>query len=228
MKRLLLFDIDGTLVSGGPAKVAFREALISTYATTGPIDVHDFSGKTDPQIARELLRLAGLEDTEIDVGLPTLFQRYVNGLEARLPRAPMTVLPGVPALVTMLEGVADVALGLVTGNVVAGARAKLRGSGLDGRFPVGAFGSDSEERNDLPGIAVERARVHWGTTFAPDEVIVIGDTPRDVECGRAHGLRTLAVATGNFDADTLRAAGADAVVSDFSATSELRELLLAG
>lgn len=228
MKRLLLFDIDGTLVSGGPAKVAFREALVSTYETTGPIEVHEFSGKTDPQIARELLRLAGLDDARIDAGLPTLFQRYVDGLEARLPEVPMQILPGVPELVAALEEAADVALGLVTGNVVAGARAKLRGPGLEDRFAVGAFGSDAEQRNDLPGIALDRARAHWDVDFAPDEVFIIGDTPRDVECGQAHGLRTLGVATGNFDADTLRDAGADAVVTDFANTSQLRELLLAG
>ncbi len=228
MKRLLLFDIDGTLVSGGPAKVAFHEALVSTYETTGPIEVHEFSGKTDPQIARELLRLAGLDDARIDAGLPTLFQRYVEGLEARLPEVPMQILPGVPELVAALEETADVALGLVTGNVVAGARAKLRGPGLEDRFAVGAFGSDAEQRNDLPGIALGRARTHWDADFAPTDVFIIGDTPRDVECGQAHGLRTLGVATGNFDADTLREAGADVVVTDFTNTSDLRELLLAG
>jgi len=228
MKRLLLFDIDGTLLQGGPAKAAFQEAMLATYETTGPIEVHEFSGKTDPQIARELLRIAGVDDPTIDAGLPTLFSRYVAGLEARLPEVPVEVLPGVRELVASLEEVADVALGLVTGNVIDGARLKLRGPGLEDRFPVGGFGSDSEERNDLPAIALERARGHWSVDFDPREVVVIGDTPRDVECGRAHGLRTLAVATGNFDASTLRGTGADAVVADFSDTREIRELLLAG
>lgn len=228
MKRLLLFDIDGTLVQGGPAKVAFHEALIETYRTTGPIDVHEFSGKTDPQIARELLRLAGLADPEIDAGLPSLFERYVEGLRTRLRDAPVEVLPGAAPLVEALAGEADVALGLVTGNVLEGARLKLSGSGLHDRFEIGGYGSDSEERNDLPAIALERARAHWAVDFAADQVFVIGDTPRDVECGRAHGLRTLGVATGNFSADALREAGADVVLNDFSDTAGTRRLLLAG
>ncbi len=228
MKRLLLFDIDGTLVQGGPAKTAFQEALVATYSTTGPIEVHEFSGKTDPQIARELLRLAGLDDGEIDAGLPSLFDRYVAGLRTRLPTTPVEVLPGVTELVDALQREADVALGLVTGNVAEGARLKLSGPGLQDRFEIGGFGSDSEERNDLPGIALERARERWNVDFAPDDVVVIGDTPRDVECGRAHGLKTMAVATGNFSADELRTTAADIVVADFSDMSATRDLLLAG
>lgn len=228
MRRLLLFDIDGTLVQGGPAKVAFHDALVATYRTTGPIDVHEFSGKTDPQIARELLRLAGLDDATIDAGLPVLFERYVEGLRHRLPTVPVEVLPGVPALVAALAREADVALGLVTGNVVEGARLKLSGPGLGDPFEIGGFGSDSEERNDLPAIALDRARVRWNVDFSPEDVVVIGDTPRDVECGRAHGLRTLAVATGNFTADELESAGADVVLEDFSDAAMARELLLAG
>lgn len=228
MKRLLLFDIDGTLVQGGPAKSAFHDALVATYSTTGPIEVHEFSGKTDPQIARELLRLAGLEDPEIDAGLPSLFERYVVGLQSRLPATPVEVLPGVAELVDTLEREADVALGLVTGNVAEGARLKLTGPGLQDHFEIGGFGSDSEERNDLPGIALERARERWRVDFAPEYVVVIGDTPRDVECGRAHGLRTVGVATGNFSAEELRDADAHVVVADFSDTSATRDLLLAG
>ncbi len=228
MRRLLLFDVDGTLVRGGPAKVAFHEALVATYSATGPIEVHEFSGKTDPQIARELLRLAGLDDASIDAGLPSLFERYVDGLRDRLPAAPVEVLPGVHELVESLAEAADVALGLVTGNVLEGARLKLAGPGLDGLFEIGGFGSDSEERNDLPGIALERARERWNVHFGPDEVFVIGDTPRDVECGRAHGLRTLAVATGSYGDRELRAAGADVVLADFSDARAARDLLLAG
>ena len=228
MRRLLLFDIDSTLVQGGPAKAAFHDALVATYRTTGPIDVHEFSGKTDPQIARELLRLAGLEDAAIDAGLPQLFERYLAGLEDRLPAVPVEVLPGVHALIEALAAESDVALGLVTGNVAEGARLKLSGPGLDDRFEIGGYGSDSEERNDLPGIALGRARGRWEVDFALDDVFVIGDTPRDIECGLAHGLRTLGVATGSYSSDALRSAGADVVMEDFSATAAVRDLLYAG
>lgn len=226
MRRLLLFDIDGTLVSGGPAKEAFHTALLEAFGTTGPIEIHSFAGKTDPQIARELLRLDGLSDAEVDQGLPALYERYLAELERRLPQRPVSVLPGVLALVEGLAQRSDVALGLVTGNIAGGARLKLSGPGLHHHFTIGAYGSDSEVRNDLPALALQRARTRWGIEFDPADVLVIGDTPRDVECGRAHGLTTVGVATGGFGADVLTEAGADHVVLDFSDTDRMTELLL--
>ena len=216
MNHLLLFDIDGTLVAGGPAKSAFHDALMAAYGTVGDIEVHEFAGKTDPQIARELLRGAGLDDAAIDAGLPTLFEHYLANLEARLPDQPVRVLPGAVELVRRLAEHDDVALGLVTGNVIGGARLKLGAPGLADHFRIGGFGSDSEERNDLPPIAVQRARTEWGVDFHPERVVVIGDTPRDVECGRAHGFTTVGVATGSYDASALQASGATHVVADFS------------
>ena len=227
MRRLLLFDIDGTLVSGGPAKGAFHAALLETFATAGPIEVHDFSGKTDPQIARELLVGTGLGSAEIDRGLPRLFERYLLELETRLPGDPMQVLPGVEALLDGLAAGGDAALALVTGNVAGGARLKLESAGLHHHFVMGAYGSDSEERNELPGVALLRAVEAFGRRFHPEEVLVIGDTPRDVACGRAHGVRTLAVATGRFGREELAAAGADHVVEDLADTDAVVELLMA-
>src|SRR5210317_792255 len=117
MRHLVLFDIDGTLVSGGPAKDAFHIALLEAFGTAGDIDGTDFSGKTDPQIARELLTGAGLGVAEVDHGLPALFGTYLRELEARLPADPVRVLPGVRSLLTGLGHLGDVALGLVTGNI---------------------------------------------------------------------------------------------------------------
>ncbi|MEJ2541010.1 MAG: HAD family hydrolase [Gemmatimonadota bacterium] len=225
MRRLLLFDIDGTLVSGGPAKEAFHVALMESFGTTGPIEVHPFAGKTDPQIARELLVQAGIPHEDIDRGMPALYERYLTELERRLPQRPMAVLPGVDALMDALAAVKDVALGLVTGNIAGGARLKLRGAGLDRHFAVGAYGSDAEERNELPALALARARERWGVDFAREDVLVIGDTPRDVECGRAHGLSTVGVATGGYGTRELREAGAHHVLDDLSDTAGVRELL---
>ncbi|UCC27034.1 MAG: haloacid dehalogenase-like hydrolase [Gemmatimonadales bacterium] len=226
MRRLLLFDIDGTLVAGGPAKDAFHIALLDAFGTAGPIEVHDFAGKTDPQIARELLRRAGVGREEIDRGLPALFHRYLEELEARLPERPMTILPGVLTLMTALRKVEDVGLGLVTGNIAGGAELKLESAGLYEHFQTGAFGSDSEERNDLPGLAVRRASEAWGVDFRPHDVVVIGDTPRDVECGLHHGTLTVGVATGRFARRELEVAGAHFVVDDFSRTEELHDILV--
>lgn len=225
MRRLLLFDIDGTLVHGGPAKDAFHDALVDAYGTTGDIEVHDFAGKTDPQIARELLTGAGLTDEEVDRGLPLLWAGYLRGLERRLVDDPMEALPGVATLVERLSALADVALGLVTGNIADGARLKLGSVALHERFELGGYGSDSEHRDHLPAVALERARERFGVDFPPHEVLVIGDTPRDIACGRAHDLRTVAVATGSFTASELAGAGADVVLDDLSDTTRVLDVL---
>jgi phosphoglycolate phosphatase len=235
MKRLLLFDIDGTLVSGGPAKEAFHAALLAVFGTTGPIEEWEFSGKTDPQIARELLMEAGLPAERIESGFMALFDHYLGGMEARLPRVPMIELPGVRTLLEALESLVaegGVALGLVTGNHVRGAALKLGSAGFDSPFfpdggaAVGGFGSDHEARNELPAIALRRARETWNVDFEPRDVVIIGDTPRDVECGRAHRTRTVGVATGSFDTEALERSGADVVMQDFSETEQVLRLLL--
>jgi len=229
VRQLLLFDIDGTLVRGGPAKNVFEDALVRTFGTAGPIHAWEFSGKTDPQIARELLRAAGLDDTEIDRGLPSLWDAYLPGLEAGLRTRPMELLPGVRVLLGALEeleGAGEVALGLVTGNLARGAELKLGSAGIRLSLDVGGFGSDHEERDALPGIALDRARTRLGRSFEAREVVVIGDTPRDVACGRAHGTRTVAVATGSYGVEALAASGADHVIENLSETEQVLRLFL--
>ena len=227
MKRLLLFDIDGTLVLGGPAKGAFHTALVETFGTAGDIEVHNFAGKTDPQIARELLSGAGLSDGEIDSGFPKLWDRYLHHLGERLVGHPMDVLPGVGPLLERLAAEADVALGLLTGNIVRGAELKLRSVGLYDHFRMGSYGSDSEIRNDLAPIALRRAAETWNVSFRPEETWVVGDTPADILCGQAGGTRTLGVATGRYSADELASVGADAVLGDMGDTEGTVALLLA-
>jgi phosphoglycolate phosphatase-like HAD superfamily hydrolase len=226
LRRLLLFDIDGTLVRGGPAKTAFREAMVETFGTAGSIEAHPFGGKTDPQIARELLRGIGMDDRAIDAGLSALWERYLELLEERLPALPMTLLPGVAGLFDALAGMRDVGLGLVTGNIVRGAELKLGSAGLLGYFRVGGFGSDHENRDELPAVALLRAREAWGVAFHPSEVLVVGDTPRDVQCGRKVGARTLAVATGPHPVEDLQGCGADWVFRDLADTEAVVSVLM--
>jgi len=227
VKRLVLFDIDGTLVWGGPAKEAFHHAMVETFGTAGDIEVHSFAGKTDPQIARELLRGTGMYDGDIDDGFPALWERYLRHLEARLADHPVDVLPGVADLLEALGRLRDTGVGLLTGNIAGGARLKLRSAGLLEHFAVGSYGSDHEERDELPAIALRRARETWGVTFRPEDVVVVGDTPRDVQCGRRESLRTLGVATGHFGVDALVDAGADHVVRDLSDTEGVLTVLTA-
>jgi len=223
---LLLFDIDGTLTIGGPGKTAFRVALERIYGTAGPIADHDFSGKTDPLLLRELLSAAGHAPDEIEAGRARFWEVYLAELEARLAAEPVTVLPGVRELIDALERRGDVFLGLLTGNVRGGARLKLGAAGLWEHFPVGAFGCDHESRNELPHFALTRARAHWGRDFRREDTVVIGDTPRDVACGRAVGAVTVAVATGRFAAAELGRAGANRVLPGFADVRAAMEAIL--
>ena len=223
---LLLFDIDGTLTIGGPGKTAFGAALTRTFGTAGPIVNHDFSGKTDPLILRELLTAAGHASHEIQAGLPRFWDRYLAELEARIGADPVDVLPGVRKLLDALAARDDIHLGLVTGNVRGGAKVKLVSAGLWEHFPIGAFGCDHEVRDELPPVALQRARAHWGRPFRGEDTVVIGDTPRDVACGKAVGAVTVAVTTGRFSAAALERAGADRVLPGFAeARSALAAIL---
>lgn len=231
MHRLILFDIDGTiLTTSGAARRAFHRALVTVYGTAGPIADHPFDGKTDPQIARELLRRAGLTDAAIDRGLDALWRHYLRGLAAELgrPGHETTLLPGITAVLDALDALADRHLvGLLTGNVEPGARLKLASVGLDGRFRCGAYGSDHERRDALPAIAVERARALTRHEYRGTDVVIIGDTPSDVTCGSALGVRAIGVATGRHDAAELSAAGADAVLPDLADTARVVDCILA-
>jgi len=220
--KLVLFDIDGTLVwTDGAGRRAIHHALTEVFGGTGPAD-YRFDGKTDPQIVRDLMRTAGHGDGHIDARMQAVFDLYLQRLRAEL-RAPgyrPRVLSGVYDVLDALESRADVVLGLLTGNLAAGARAKLESVGIDpDRFRVGAFGSDHEDRPSLPEVARQRARERLGLEVAGRDMVIIGDTPSDVACGRAVGARAIGVATGRYSVDELRRHGAAAVFSDLSETA---------
>lgn len=229
MHRLVLFDIDGTLLAaGGAGARAFRDALLEVFGTPGPINGHSFAGKTDPQIASELLRAAGLEDQHITAGLPELWRSYLARLEPELARSHLRVLPGVPELLAQIEAArADMVLGLLTGNLRDGARLKLDAAGIGfRRFAVGAYGCDHADRAELPAVAVQRAEQRTGRRFKRKEIVIIGDTPNDIACGGALGVRTIAVATGSYTRDHLAAYGPDYLLGSLEDTEAVLDAIL--
>lgn len=213
--KLVLFDIDGTLVhSGGQAKPVFAAALREVYGTTGEIDRYDFSGKLDSRIVVDLLAGAGIAAATIHARLGTLRENYLARLERELEPARVRVMPGVRELLPALALRDDVVLGLLTGNWRGGARIKLGSVGLWDYFPFGSFGDDGLDRRELPPVALDRARRHSGYAFAPHETVIVGDSLLDVDCARAHAIPCLAVATGWTEAAALESAGAEWVVRD--------------
>jgi phosphoglycolate phosphatase len=204
--RLVLFDIDGTLITdGGASRDAFASALVATYAYKGDVDRYDFSGRTDPQIAHMVLRDDGIDDAAIAAKLDDLWRAYLGGLERNIGRGTVRALPGIHELVETLAGREGVTLGLLTGNIEPGARLKLLPADLNRYFPFGAFGSDSAKREELPPFAVARAAQRHGHAFAGEDVVIIGDSIYDVRCGTPHGATTIAVASGRTSAEKLRA-----------------------
>ena len=228
--KLVLFDIDGTLLlSDGAGKRAIHRALLEVFGATGPDDYH-FGGKTDPQIVRELMRLEGHGDERIDREMEDLLAKYLRYLHEELvaPGHRPYALPGVPELLDALEAEPRVIIGLLTGNLEPGARAKLEAVGLDPRrFRVGAFGSDHEHRPELAAIARDRTRQQLGHVVDGNAIVVIGDTPADLTCGRSLGATAIGVATGSFSVSDLQPYQPYAVFQNLSDTDEVKRVILA-
>jgi phosphoglycolate phosphatase len=222
-RTLALFDIDGTILwTDGAGRRAIHAALREVFGGgVGPAG-YWFDGKTDRQIVRDLMRLEGHSDEHIDARMETLFARYVENLQRELAspgHTPPRLLPGIPELLDALEARGDVVLGLLTGNLAQGAEAKLAAVGVDfGRFRVNAFGSDHEHRPELPAIAQRRARETLGVHLEGPSIVVIGDTPADIQCGRALGARAIGVATGRFSVEELSQHAPAAVFPDLTDT----------
>lgn len=215
--RLILFDIDGTLVECGPqVRQILSNTLDEVYGRTGSIDWFDFAGRTDPGIVLDVLKDAGLGEQDILDRLPEVKEKYAVRLEKDLDAGRMRLLPGVADLLESLAQREDIVLGLVTGNWEPGARTKLSRFDLNRYFDFGAFGCDAVDRSDLPPVAWKRAERITGRRFLPEETLIVGDTIHDISCAQAHGIPVFAVATGRTSAETLRERGADRVVADLT------------
>lgn len=200
--KLLLFDIDGTLLhANGSGRVAIENALADVFGQPIATDTVRFSGRTDPGIMRDILEVNDIAPTVTNV------QRAMDAYKAVVleqgdPNA-VTLIPGIPPLLDGLAARSDVTLGLLTGNMRETAFWKLEAVGLAQHFPFGAFGCDDGDRSNLPPVAVRRAERHTGRTFVGSDVVIIGDTPHDIQCGRGIGAFSVGVCTGSYERPAL-------------------------
>lgn len=221
VSRVVLFDIDGTLIHSGRAGVrGMNAAFLRLYGVMGALDGMSLAGRTDRAIVGDVLRGFGHQVT--DAAVHAVREAYVDhlALELSKPVPGAEVLPGVLGVLDALEARDDVAVGLLTGNFERGAAIKLGYFQLWSRFAFGAFGDEHVNRRDLVPVARGRAE-RAGAGVRADRVVVIGDTPADVDCARAHGVRSVGVTTGPFSRADLANAQADLVLDTLEDRDEL-------
>lgn len=225
--RILLFDIDGTLIDpAGEGVTCLRRALEDVYGRSGPIESYDMAGKTDWRIVTDVMRQAGLAELDIERTRQAAFEAYARHVEIAAPNLKMRLLPGVMELLAQLSSDSRFLLGLVTGNVQAAVPHKLRAAGLDpGMFTFGAFGSEHMDRNQLPALALYRLEQQLGASIALESVLVIGDTPHDIACARHTGVQVLCVATGSYSHPSLARHNPDFLLNDLADTAGVMDIL---
>lgn len=230
--RIVLFDIDGTLLTAGAgARDAFSRALSEAAGRPVSPDGYSFVGRTDPQIARDILSGHGVEGEALEAGIPKMIDLYLRYFAEALPNMKTArLMPGVHPLLDALSGRPGVHTALLTGNVERGARLKLEHFNLDSYFDfsISCFGSDDEDRYRLPPLAVQRASRALGRAIAPAELVLVGDSEHDVRCAHAVGARAVAVATGWTPIEELRAFKPDALLQDLSDTQHALDEILQG
>lgn len=224
--KLILFDIDGTMLrTHGMGHESVVRALSDVAGQPITTDGVFFSGKTDPQIMREVMRVNGLGHRVDAAFLADAQAAYSEAMVASYDNDRVEELAGVRHVVEALAARDDVQLSLLTGNYERTAYLKVASIGLEHHFPFGAFGSDAEARSDLPAIGVARAKAHTGRDFEGHDVIIIGDTEHDITCGRALGVFSVAVATGNYSRHDLAAHRPNLLLDDLRDPQPLFDVL---
>jgi phosphoglycolate phosphatase len=221
MTVVVLFDIDGTmLLANGAGRRSVHIAMREVFGIEAHAH-HPFDGKTDPQIISELASMAGVDTPRIEAEMTRALDRYFEHLRDDIARTPETVvlLPGVMRVLAALRTRSDVLLGVLTGNIEAGALLKLEAVEIDpAQFRVGAYGSDAPVRPALPAIAQARASALLGAPVPGHRIVIIGDTPHDLTCGNGIGARAIGVETGRFRDAELQRYNPLAVFADLSDT----------
>lgn len=232
LPTLILFDIDGTLLlSDGSGRAAVEVALRDVFNYTGDQTRRlRFAGNTDRQILLETLVPFGYTPEAIIARLPEFSRVMAEALETIICEHHVYPLPGALELVARLTQDPRARLGLLTGNLAATAPIKLRAAGFNpDDFPIGAFGHEAADRSDLPPLAVQRAEAHWGETFPPERIVIVGDTPNDVICARSVRARTLAVLTGpSSHREKIAAELPDVILADLTDHAAVEAALFGG
>jgi phosphoglycolate phosphatase-like HAD superfamily hydrolase len=224
MNKFVLFDIDGTLIDpGGAGKRSLIKAFYEMFSIRDAFAGVTTAGKTDIQIIREGLSIHGLPCS--DGILASIVSQYIENLEIKINNKRKHVMPGAVELLNALKAMDGYWLGLLTGNIERGARIKLGAFDLNKYFPVGAFGDDDEDRNGLLPIAVEKLREMTNIDIPYSDCIVIGDTPKDVQCSKPFGATSIVVSTGPYSYESLLETGADYVLKDLTCSIDLIELI---
>jgi phosphoglycolate phosphatase-like HAD superfamily hydrolase len=222
MKKLILFDIDGTLIHTGGAGIrSLDKSFYSLFGIRDAFRDYSMAGRTDRQIMREGLKIHGLP--YLDGKVDALVNEYLEYLKAEIHNPGRRFQPGIQEILDTLRQ-QEYPLGLLTGNLEQGARIKLEPFGLNEYFPAGAFGSDHEDRNMLLPIAIKKFAKR-SLLFAPKDCIIIGDTPLDVKCAKVHSASCIAVATGPYSREDLLATDADIVFDTLEDTGRCLEFI---
>lgn len=224
-KKLFLFDIDGTLLLTGRAgEHALRLGFKERFGVDDDLSSISFAGSTDSAIVRQMFAAHEIPATPENIA--DLLDGYVHHLAKELPRREGRVLPGIVELLEALHRREDCVLGLLTGNIVRGAELKLTHYGVWDYFEFGAFADDHVDRNKLGPVAHARAVEKHGISFEAEDVFVLGDTPRDIDCARAAGFVAVAIATGSYTKDQLAGHQPDFLFEDLSDTPAVLAVLL--
>jgi phosphoglycolate phosphatase-like HAD superfamily hydrolase len=222
--KLLLFDIDGTLLTpGGAGVTALILAMKDLLGRDTGLSEIEVAGRTDSGIARQIFDRHGIEPTAENFS--RFFESYLRHLAETLPGSQGSLLPGIVELLEKLRARPEVALALLTGNLVRGARLKLEHYGVWEYFEFGAFADDHHDRNQLGQFAKARALEKHGVDFPPESIYVLGDTPHDIACGRAIGAKTVAIATGGCTREELQAHQPDFLFDDLSDVDKVLKAL---
>lgn len=215
--KLLLFDVDQTLINtGGAGLRALDRACLQLFGIQNAMQGISPHGKTDPAIAREILRVRLARNAELNGEIQAILDAYLSFLKEEVETSPKyRVLPGIVSVLDAALSRRDTMVGLATGNIEPGARVKLDRGRLNPYFGFGGFGSDSEDRTELVRKAADKAAAQYGRPISSADVFVIGDTPLDIDAGARAGFKTVGVGTGSYSIEELLDSGANFAIPDF-------------